>query len=145
MALSVKVDHPDYPSGMEFGITGLGLFKNGEGREVTEEEERAFISFTQTAPEETLKQSDFLSVSGSPFVTDLEEVIGKDISSAPSPDPTAMNIDPLTGEVFEHANLNGISTDPEVVPLPEEEVAVVAPTTFGGTTNTTTTEDGGDN
>ncbi len=127
MALSITVNHPDYPDGMEFGIQGLGLFKNGEARDVTEDEERAFISYAQTAPKERLEQSAFLDVSGSAIITDLEGVIGKDVTSTPSPDPTAMNIDPTTGEVFEHANLNGVSTDPDVVPLPEEEEAVVAP------------------
>jgi hypothetical protein len=148
MALTVKVDHPDYSEGTEFGINGLGLFKNGEAREITEEEERAYASYAQVGAGDMLKQSDYLEVSGTPIVTDLEEVLGKDVSSLPSPDPTAMNIDPTTGEVFEHANLNGISTDPENVPTEEEEEAVVAPKTINTTSSSSDTpkdDTGGDN
>lgn len=146
MALTVKVDHPDYPEGMLFGINGLGLFENGTAREVTEDEERNFAAYAQVGANDILGQSAFLEVSGSPIITDLEDVLGKDVTSTPSSDPTAMNIDPTTGEVFEHANLNGT---PEVE---EEEEVVEAPksttlmdTTSSSSSDTTTSDTGGDN
>jgi hypothetical protein len=150
MALTVKVDHPDFPEGMEFGINGLGLFENGTAREVTEDEERNFAAENQVGAGDVLGQSAYLDVSGSPIITDLEEVLGVDVTSTPSADPTAMNIDPTTGEVFEHANLNGISSDPEVTPLEEEEETVITspsistPTTPTTLTDTTTSTEGGD-
>ncbi len=141
MALTVKVDHPDFPEGTEFGIQGLGLFKNGESREVTEEEELSFASLYQMGAKDKLEQSKAITVDGSPIITDLEDILGKEISSLPSKDPTAFNLDPLTGEVFEHANLNGAVTNPDTSP-PEEEEPPTPTTTYITPPSGTTVEEG---
>lgn len=146
MALEVTVDHPDYPDGTEFGIVGLGVFKNGEAREVTEDEERAFVSFNQAKLGDMLEGNELVTYSGSPLITNVEDIIGKDVSDRPSGDPTAMNLDPKTGEIFAEANISGKVSEPDV-----SEVAVEPPTTPGtqvvdnNTTVTLPSEDmGGD-
>lgn len=143
--LTVTLDHPDYPDDFEMGIVGLGLFKNREGREVTEEQEKAFVSFYRMEAKEKLEQSDMITVSGTAAVTDLEDVLGVDISDRPSLDPTAMNLDPETGEVFEFANLSGASTDPDdTAELEvEEETTTTTTTTSTPTTSNTTADTGG--
>lgn len=127
MALTLTVDHPDFPEGTVFGIQGLGLFNNGESREVTEAEEISFASYYQMDPKEKLSQSALLTVEGDSTIENLDDILGKEISSLPGKDPTAMNIDPTTGEVFEFANLGGAVTDPEIIPTEEEEATAVAP------------------
>jgi hypothetical protein len=42
--MKLTVTHEAAPADAEFAIAGLGLFKNGESRDVTEEQEQAFES-----------------------------------------------------------------------------------------------------
>lgn len=55
MSYSVKVDHPAFPSGHEFAIDGLGIFKNGSARKVTEEQELAYRDLTGNSVKDGLK------------------------------------------------------------------------------------------
>ena len=43
MTLTVKVTNKDFPDDHEFSISGLGVFVNGKDREVTKEQEQAFV------------------------------------------------------------------------------------------------------
>jgi hypothetical protein len=43
MALTVKVTNEDFPENHEFSISSLGKFVNGKERELTKEEEQAFV------------------------------------------------------------------------------------------------------
>jgi len=46
MALKVTVTNPDLPKETLLAINGLGLFENGKSRELTEEEEQAYVAQT---------------------------------------------------------------------------------------------------
>lgn len=143
MALTIEMDHPAYPDGYEIGITGLGVFKNREAREVTEEEELAFASFYGELAQDRLKDAEMFTVSGTAVVTSMPDV---EISDRPSLDPTAMNL--VNGEVFEFANLGGAVTEPDevaeapaivdngntTVTLPGEQVETTIDNAGGGET-----------
>jgi len=120
MALTLTLDHPDFPDDREFEISGLGLVKNRESAEIDEEQERAFAAFHGRTLEDALKGNDQISLNGTATLTDISEVIPSDISDRASADPTAMNIDPSTGEVFAEANLNGKASDPDFTPVEVE-------------------------
>jgi hypothetical protein len=43
MSLTVKVENKAFPDDHEFSINNLGLFQNGKAKEITKEEEQAFV------------------------------------------------------------------------------------------------------
>jgi hypothetical protein len=66
MALKVTYNHPHFDKGHEFSLVGVGIFKNGESRALTEDEERAFLQ-TQGIPiKEALSGNENFKVEGSP-------------------------------------------------------------------------------
>lgn len=69
MALTVKVDHPDFPADTELAIEGLGVFKNGEEREVTDEQEQAFVNARGMHVRQGTENDPFVSVSGTSTAT----------------------------------------------------------------------------
>ncbi len=77
MALKVKIDNPDFPKDHVFGIEGLGLFENGKEREVTAEQEQAFVDSrtTITVDEEGKETVHKLSVKEA-FKSDINVTVG---------------------------------------------------------------------
>lgn len=156
MGLTVTYEHPDFEDGHEFAINGLGILKNGEATEISDAQERTFVSVHQTSVEDALKGNGAFTVSGNSSVkdSDLESILGVDVSDTPSPDPTAMNLGP-DGKKFKDANLAGAVTeewtgptlDPELVEEVAEQVAPTpTPVTASSASNdkaTTDTSKGG--
>jgi hypothetical protein len=85
MALSVTVSNDQYPDDQEFEIVGLGAFKNGEAREITEEQEKTFVSLYQMAATDKLGEQDAVTVSGDSTIENIDEVLGVDVSDTPPP------------------------------------------------------------
>lgn len=129
--LTLTHEHPDFPDDYEFYYNGIGVVKNGETLDISEEQERAFISFYGKTISEAFYGSDVATLGGTAAITDTSEIFPSEISDRPSPDPTAMNLT-ADGEKFEHANLMGDSTDPdpgELEVVEEEEAPVTTTTT----------------
>lgn len=64
MALTVKVTNPAFPDDTEFTIMGLGAFQNGEEREVTKEEEQAYVDATGHTVRDGLADTNMFEVKG---------------------------------------------------------------------------------
>lgn len=126
MPLTVKYEHPDFPTDQEFDIAGIGVVTNGEEKELTNEEEIAFITSRRLTVRDGFEDDERMTISGTTSVQNgVEGALGVDpetISDTASDDPTEMNFDELTGEKFEHANLQGAVSEP-----PDEPVPAVAP------------------
>jgi hypothetical protein len=66
MAVKVKLQRDEFPEGQEFDFGGL-LFKNGEERELSEEEELAFVSRNRKSLKDFAgTKDDRLLVTGTP-------------------------------------------------------------------------------
>lgn len=78
MSLTAKYTNDAFPSDQEFGLEGVGVFVNGQAREVTEDEERAFVASNRTTFEEWVKDNESWEVSGSGYVTSVKDVLGVD-------------------------------------------------------------------
>lgn len=124
MALSVKVQNDAYPADTEFEIMGLGVFTNGQEREVTEDQERAFVSMNQKSVEDALGQGDSVSFSGSSAIENIDDVLGRNIS-----DTLAI---PEPEEEGEGAEAHPVETEQEAQPA-QEAPAAPADTEGGGT------------
>lgn len=76
MALKIKVTMPDFPKGTTFGINGLGIFENGKEREVTPEEEMAYVTQFGMPVREGVSGSSNIEVSGTATVktSDIPQV-----------------------------------------------------------------------
>lgn len=86
MALTVKVQNDAYPADTTFEIVGLGEFTNGEEREVSEGQEKVFVSMNQMPVEEKVGEDANVSISGSTSIENIDEVLGVDISdTVPAP------------------------------------------------------------
>jgi hypothetical protein len=64
MGLTVKINNPEFPEDHLFAINGLGIFENGTAREVTKEEEQAFVDLKGVAARDALSSSGIFEVSG---------------------------------------------------------------------------------
>lgn len=80
MALSIKVQNDTYPDDVVFEVVGLGAFTNGEQRELTEDQERAYVSMYQMPVTEGIGENANVAVSGSPVVENIEDVVGRNVS-----------------------------------------------------------------
>src|SRR4051794_40127214 len=102
MAISVTVSNEQAPEDRVFEIVGLGAFTNGETREITEEQERAFISLYQMSVADAIGEQDAVKVSGTSTIDNIDDVLGVDVSdSMPPPDLeaiTAANQDAAANE-----------------------------------------------
>lgn len=70
--LEITVKNDDFPKDYEFDIRGLGLFKNGESREVTAEQEAAFVSITGNTIRDSIAGSSTISAKGRAAAKDTE-------------------------------------------------------------------------
>jgi hypothetical protein len=90
VALTVTVQNDAYPDDTEFEVMGLGLFTNGESREVTEDQEKLFVSMNQAAVEETIGENENVAISGATTIENMDEVLGTDVSDTiPAPEVEA--------------------------------------------------------
>lgn len=64
MTLKVTITRPNYPADAEFDIRGLGMFKNGKEREITDEEEARYVARFNRTVREALGSSSNVSVKG---------------------------------------------------------------------------------
>ena len=72
MSLTLKYNNPAYPEGAVLGIAGLGEVKNGESKELTEEEERTFLSMRGVGIKQAMEGDEMASVEGEPSVEEPE-------------------------------------------------------------------------
>ena len=72
MGYKLKHDHPHFPEGHEFGISGLGVFKNGETREISEDEERFFVAHRGMTLEDAFGNSATSELTGSSSLSNEE-------------------------------------------------------------------------
>jgi hypothetical protein len=80
VALTVTVANDAFPDDTKFEVVGLGEFTNGEAREVTEEQEKVFVSMYQMPVEEKVGESGNVDISGTTSIENMDEVLGVDIS-----------------------------------------------------------------
>jgi hypothetical protein len=73
MALTMTYHNPAYPDDYEFGVEGLGLFKNGESREITEEQEQAFVTSGRMLVSDAFENNEMFTVEGEPTVSEVPE------------------------------------------------------------------------
>lgn len=106
MALTVKVENDAYSGDTIFEIVGLGAFTNGEEREVTEQQEKAFVSMYQAPAEETIGEDGNVTVSGSSSIENMEEVLGTDISDT-------IPVDVGTGTEADETAAGGVENPPQ--------------------------------
>jgi hypothetical protein len=80
VTINIKVGNDVYPDDYVFEVIGLGAFTNGEERELSEDEERSFVSMYQMPVIERIGENANVSVSGSPTVENLDDVLGRNVS-----------------------------------------------------------------
>lgn len=64
MSLSIKINNEDFPADHKFSIDGLGVFENGKAREVTNEEEQAFVTERGIAVRDAFTSDSNVEISG---------------------------------------------------------------------------------
>lgn len=80
MAYTLKIEHPDFPTGddaTEFGVNGLGRIKNGESLEIDEDMERSFVASRGKTVEDAFKDTPGFELSGSSTINkdELEQLL----------------------------------------------------------------------
>lgn len=80
MSLKVKINNPDFPEGQEWGVNGLGAFENGKEREVSKEEEQAFVDLTLASAKDSFSNDPNVEVTGTatakvPTVEETQETM----------------------------------------------------------------------
>lgn len=69
MGLTLRVKHPHFPDGHEFGIHGLGRFiNNGDPTEITSAQEARFLAEVGTTVKEAFEHDFNITVEGTPTV-----------------------------------------------------------------------------
>jgi len=139
MAYEVTVSNDQFPEGHEFEVVGLGLFKNGEAREVTEDQEKQFVSLYGMSVADRVGEQDSVQISGSPIVENIDDVLGVDVSDRPEPP----DLEAITA-AHQEEMARQEEADKEVAEKPNtiQQQTTTAPTTTVPNTATTTT--GGD-
>lgn len=92
MSLTVKITRAEFPEDQEFSISALGVFTNGEGREVTPEQEQAFVDERRISLRDALANDADIEVSGNAT------------AKVPDPEPTE---EPTTTETTTNADEGG--------------------------------------
>lgn len=116
MPISVTVSNEQAPADREFEIVGLGAFRNGETREITEEQERAFISIYQMSVADAIGEQDAVKISGTSTVDNVDDVLGVDVSDTlPPPDLEAITAANQEAAATEEA---GTTAEENTVELP---------------------------
>jgi hypothetical protein len=63
VSYTLKFEHPEFPPDSEFSINELGLFLNGQEREISEDEERLFVGVHGITIEDALQGNAVVAVS----------------------------------------------------------------------------------
>jgi hypothetical protein len=71
MALTVSINHPQFPDDTEFGVAGAFVVPNGGSVELTEEQESAFAVNQQKLVSDALGSNEMFDVSGSGAITEI--------------------------------------------------------------------------
>lgn len=100
MALTVAINHPEFPDGTEFGVAGAFLVPNNGSVELTEEQELTFAAKQGRLVSDALADNEMFQLSGSPAVSEL---------------PTGIPVDDRTDEE------RGIAVEEETSPQQEGE------------------------
>jgi hypothetical protein len=69
MALKLTYEHPDFPKGTPFAVFPLGQLSNGEGVEITEEQEAEFIATRGMTVKDAFAENSNIKVTGTAEVT----------------------------------------------------------------------------
>jgi hypothetical protein len=64
MALKLTYDNPSYPKDEEIEVHGLGLVKNGRSVELTEDQEKSFVSVYGESVRDATKDDENVKVEG---------------------------------------------------------------------------------
>lgn len=89
MGLTVTLDHPDFPDGYEFGVEHVGILKNRESKEISEEQEQAFVNATGTPMKDSFQEGGFIKVEGEGTVSEPEEQHGTQMPEQGQPSEEA--------------------------------------------------------
>lgn len=102
MAYSLKFEHPHFPEDKEFSIDFIGMVKNGESIEVSEDQERLFIASNGRTIEDAFKGNASIEVSGSSSLSSdevkglLPDVVDNSDSSTDSSSSAGDSQEPVT-------------------------------------------------
>jgi hypothetical protein len=93
MGLTLKMEMDAFPAGYEFAINGIGVVKNGETVEISEDQERDFVAYHRKSVPDAFEGSGTFTVEGDATVTpeDMPEVSFQRAAVQISPE-TAMKI-----------------------------------------------------
>jgi hypothetical protein len=78
MTTTIKFTNDAFPPNTEFSVEGIGVLKNGEAKELTEDQERDYAASTRSLVHETAKDSEMFELSGTPAFTTVKDAIGVD-------------------------------------------------------------------
>jgi hypothetical protein len=98
LGYSLTYDHPDFPKGILFAIFPLGQLANGEATEITEDQERDFLSTHGMTIRDFFEDRDDVKVTGSPEIKGAEAKELADNSPANAPDVTPVTTPDTTDE-----------------------------------------------
>lgn len=109
MSLTLKVEHPDFPDGWEFGVNDLGRVKNHGTLEIDEDMERSFVSARGMPLVDAFKDNATLSLSGNSSLSadDLKELIPEQPAEVEEQPTTQSN----TTTTFAGTQNEGTTTD----------------------------------
>jgi len=86
--LSVTVTVPDFPDDYEFGVNGMGVFTNGQARELSQDEEMGYYNEYGQSVKNGTADTPSIKVSGTALVKDA------DLPELPQFTPTETEIPP---------------------------------------------------
>lgn len=78
MTTTIKFTNDAFPPDTEFSVEGIGVLKNGQAKELTEDEERNYAASTRGLIHEHAKNSEMFEISGTPSFTSIKDAIGVD-------------------------------------------------------------------
>lgn len=76
VGLTATIDQPDFPDGFEFGVEGLGMLKNREAVEISEEREESYAAAFGVLIKDAFAEAGNIKIEGSPIVTEVPEQHG---------------------------------------------------------------------
>ena len=79
MSLTLTYNNPAFPKGTELGMAGIGTIKNGEPRELTEGEERAYMAYHGGKGIKSMTEgNEMIELKGKPLVAEETEENGEE-------------------------------------------------------------------
>jgi hypothetical protein len=65
MAYKITYEHPDFPKGHEFDMTGVGIVENGKTKTLDKDAEIHFVAMTGQTVKDYFSESESVKVEGS--------------------------------------------------------------------------------